>query len=266
MKKYLSIGSALIIMLIAAACNNSTKENNGSTGVETDLEGAIAKAESRRVADPNASGGNTCLFNYQEKYDQLLTDEMVLNLTGFSKDVLDIKYSKALKNPEYHSISYRFTNKRIGKPTGMDFEMEVNDEIKLKSIKAMSLNQFKDTYRVVSQQERDVANQTIDDVTDGKSDNEEANDKIKELDERGVSKETTKGVTSIMKDAFAKVGKSYANVDGLGDAATWNSYTMDLNVIKDGVQFELMVNVSKDNEENKKMAIEVAKKILDRCK
>ncbi len=263
--KYLSILSGLLIMVITASCGNKNGNSTGK-GVDADLEDAISKAENRRDADPDAKGGNICLLNYQEKYDQLLTEEMVLDATGFSKDVIKIKYSKALKNPEYHSVSYRFANKRIGKVKEVGIEMELNDDVVLKSIKPLSLNQFKDTYRVVSQQERDLANQKIDDAVEGRSEDPEANAKIKELDKMGVDKKTTKGAANMIKDAFSNVAKSYRNVEGLGDAATWNTHTNTLNVLQNGVQFELYVEVSNEQEKNRKVAIDIAGKLLDRCK
>jgi len=69
-----------------------------------------------------------------------------------------------------------------------------------------------------------------------------------------------------MKEAFANVSKSYTDVEGLGDAAAWNSYANTLNVLQNGVQFELYVLVSNDGEENKKTAIAVAEKVLEVCK
>lgn len=264
MKKYASIISLIGLAAMIISCGENPATSSAG-GVEVDLEDAIAQAEGRRAADPNEMGGNSCLLDYNTQYDELLTKEMILSISGFSEDVLEVKYSKALKDPSYHSLSYRFANKRIGKIKGLDFETELIDEVTVKSIKPMSLNQFEQTYKVQSQEEINLTNQSIDDVVEGKSESEEANEKIAELDKKGVSKETTQGVADIMKETFSNVSKSYSTVDGLGDAATWNSFTNSLNVLQNGVQFELYVDVSIENEENKNLAIKVAKQVLAKC-
>lgn len=265
MKKYIKAFSLILVVAVAVSCG-SDKGKSGDKGVDVDLDDAIAQAEGRRAADPNAKGGNTCLLSYLEKYDQLLTEKMVLSATGFDKTNLELKYNKALKNPEYHSVSYRFKHKRKAFVEQIGMTMAVPDFVVLNSIKAMSLNHFKDTYRVVSQQETDVANKQIDDVVEGKSTEKEANDKMKDLEKMGVDKKTTKSVTDVMKGTFANVAKSYVAVDALGDAATWNTFANTLNVIANGVHFELHVEISEVTDDNKKVAIDIANQILTVCK
>ncbi len=265
MKKYIKAFSLILFVTAVFSCG-SDKEKSSSNGVDVDLDDAIAKAEGRRAADPNAKGGNTCLLGYLEKYDQLLTEDMVLSATSFDKAKLDLRYNKALKNPEYHSVSYRFKNKRKAFIEQIGVTTEVPDAVVLNAIKPMSLNHFRDTYRAVTQQETDVANQKIDEVVEGKSTEKDANDKIEELGKMGVDKKTTKSVTDVMKGTFANVAKSYVAVDGLADAATWNTFANTLNVITNGVHFELNVEISADNADNKKVAIAIANKILAVCK
>lgn len=265
MKKYITVFSFILLITVGISCT-SDKGKSTNNGVDVDLDDAISKAEGRRAADPNAKGGNICLLSYLEKYDQLLTEKMVLSATGFDKANLELKYNKALKNPEYHSVSYRFKHKRKAFVEQIGMTMEVPDFVVLNSIKAMSLNHFKDTYRAVTQQETDVANKQIDDVVEGKSTEKEANEKIKEVEKMGVDKKTTKSVTDVMKGTFANVAKSYVAIDGLGDAATWNTFANTLNVIANGVHFELHVEISAVNDENKKVATEIANQILAVCK
>lgn len=263
MKKYSSIFSLIGLAVMIISCGENSSSSTG--GVEVDLDDAIAQAEGRRAANPDEMGGNSCLLAFQTKYDELLAKEMVLAATGFSEEVLEVKYSKALKDPVYHSFTYRFANKRVGKIKGLDFESELRDEVMIKSIKPMSLNQFQQVYRIPTQEETNLGNQSIDDAIAGKSESEEANEKMAELEEKGVSKETTQGAADLMKETFSNVANSYMKVEDLGDAATWNSFTNSLNVLQNGVQFELLVNVSNDEERNKSTAIAVAKKILALC-
>ena len=265
MKKYIKALNIILLLIVCIACASDKGKSNNS-GVVVDLDDELAKIESKRPSDPNAKGGNTCLLSYLEKYDQLLTEETVLNATKFDKTKLEINYSKALKNPEYHSVNYRFKNKRKAFVEQIGVEMEVPDFVVLSSIKPMSLEHFKNTYRAVSQQEIDAANHQIDNAIEGKSNEKEANEKIRELEKMGIDKKTTKSVTDVMKGTFVNVAKSYVTVDDLGDAATWNTFANTLNVIDNGVHFELHVEVSDDNINNKNVAIAVANQLLKACK
>jgi hypothetical protein len=264
MRKHFKVLGLMLSVALAVSCGKSNNDNTG--GVDVDLDDAISQAESRRAADPDAKGGNTCLLDFNEKYDQYLTEDLVISVTGFSKDVMDFEYSKALKNPAYHSVSYKFKNKRRGKVQGLDMELELKDAITITSIKPMSMNDFSTTYKVVTDEQLKVANQTIDDVVDGKIEDKEVAARLKEAEERGIDKKTTKGAIGVMKGAFEKVGKSYTPVEGLGDAATWNTYSNNLNVLQNGVQFELSVDVSNDQEKNREVAIAIAKLLLKKCK
>src|SRR5690606_927575 len=88
--------------LAVSACGEGSNKSDGGKIGGIDINDAIATAEKRREADPNASGGNKCLLAYQEKYDELLTKDMVLALTGFDESKMEMKYMKIMK-PEHHS-------------------------------------------------------------------------------------------------------------------------------------------------------------------
>ena len=69
-----------------------------------------------------------------------------------------------------------------------------------------------------------------------------------------------------MTNAFSEIAKAYIKVEGLGDAAVWNTKTNELNVLQNGVKFTLVTDLSNDKEVNKGLAISLAKIILDKCK
>lgn len=256
----------LILSLFLTIISCSEKKNSTSNSGEIDLEGAIENAESRRKADPNASGGNKCLLDYQTKYDQLLTENEVLRATGFSKDVLKTKNNNLLKNPEYHEFIYKFDNKRKGKLPGFDYEMELPDVVSISSIKPISLAQFEKSYKAITEEEMQVAKDVMNDVTEGNSGDAEAEAALEKAKEQNVSDEQIKETSNVMMDAFKEVSEGYRVVDGLGDAARWNVATNELIVLQNGVQFEIMVDVSTDLEKNKSVAIQLAKLILEKCK
>ena len=250
------------LMIISCSDKNNSTSNPG----EIDLESAIENAESRRKADPNASGGNKCLLDFQSKYDQLLSEQDILTATRFSKDLMEIKYQKVLKNPEYHEMVYNFKNKRVSYIPQIKMKAEIKDAISVRSIKPMSLTQFENSYKAISEEEMQVARDMVDDVTEGNSGEADAEAAMQKAKEQNISNEQIKETSNVMMDAFKKVSEGYRVVDGLGDAARWNIVTNELTVLQNGVQFQIMSDVSNDLEKNKSVAIDLAKKILDKCK
>lgn len=257
--KYFLIAS---LFLALASCSENKGKKSGSDNV--DLESAIENAESRRKADPNASGGNQCLLDYQTKYDQLLSEADVITATGFSKDVMQVKNNKALKNPEYHSFEYKFKNGRVSE-SGVTKGIAMPDVIAVSSIKAISLSAFENTYKAIADEEMQVAKDALNDATEGKSGDAEADAAVKKAEDLNVSKEQVKKTGGEILDVIKDVSKGYQTVENLGDAARWNIVTNELIVLQNGVQFKLAAKLSNDNEKNKSVAIALAKIILNKC-
>lgn len=250
------------LMIISCSDKNNSTSNPG----EIDLESAIENAESRRKADPDSSGENKCLLEFQSKYDQLIPENDILAVTGFSKELMEVKYQKIMKNPEYHEVVYNFDNKRNAYIPALKMNADVPDVISVRSIKPMSLTQFENSYKAISEEEMQVARDMVDDVTEGNSGEADAEAAMQKAKEQNISNEQIKETSNVMMDAFKKVSEGYRVVDGLGDAARWNIVTNELTVLQNGVQFQIMSDVSNDLEKNKSVAIDLAKKILDKCK
>lgn len=244
------------------ACSGNKEGENTETMGGIDVEGAIKDAESRRKADPNASGGNKCLLDYQVKLDQLLTAEMVTRATGFSESGMDSTYRKIM-GPAYHEVQYEFKNGRKGKVRGLTGEYELKDFVAVGSVKPMSLTQFEDSYRVITEEEEKLAKDSFNDVVEGKSG--EADEALNQLKKSDISKETIKKSGGALMSAFKEVSEGYRVEKGLGDAARWNITTHRMTVLQNGVQFELTVEVSNDTEKNRETAVAIAKEILKRC-
>lgn len=254
---------SLTLALLLAACGNGGNENGKTSNVGgIDISDAIDAVEKRRKADPNASGGNTCLLAYQEKYDQLLTKELVLEATGFDSDKMEVKYSKIMK-PEYHNVDYAFDNQRLRERHG--YTLPFKDNVKLGRITAMSLAQFNDTHRAITDEEDETLDEVLEDMHAGRNTDRGAKDALKQLESQGVDKETTEKTTNVLRDAFKKISEGYRKVGGLGDAAVWNVQTMELVVLDNGVKFDLHVDVRDTVEENKEVAIALARKLLAVC-
>ncbi|MNL64035.1 hypothetical protein D3C87_1882110 [compost metagenome] len=80
-----------------------------------------------------------------------------------------------------------------------------------------------------------------------------------------VEKSTQKSVAGKMSGAFAKIGAAYQDIDGLGDAASWNTVENRIYVLEGGVLISLTVDLSAEESFNKQKAIELVKALLLRC-
>lgn len=247
--------------IFLTACGNDPNSKSGSI----DLSGTISEAELRRGADRGESGGNECLLGYQDKYDQLLTEAMVLQITGFSKSSLTVKYNKVM-GPENHEIVYRFKNNRIGKIAGIKREMQVPDLVVLRSIKPLSLDEFEKRYTALTAEQEQAAREAINDVAEGRSGDRKADAQLDQLKKKGLDDKAIKGASNEMVGSFKKVGAAWTKVPGLGDAARFNTETLELVVLSKGVQFAIRTEVSNEENRNKELSLALARQILERCK
>lgn len=246
------------------SCSDNKKTQSASGGI--DLEGAIKNAEGRRKADPNASGGNKCLLAYQTGYDRILSGEEVSAVTGFSKAVMKTKSATVLKNPEYHSFEFRFDNGRIQTIPGINQELAMPDVISISAIKPLSLSSFESTYRVIADEEMKLAEGALADVTEGRTGNADADAALEQAGEKNVSREQIRKTGGEVLNIIKEVSRGYRTVDGLGDAARWNTVSKELVVLQNGVQFLIASDISDDNEKNRSVAIELARIVLNKCK
>ncbi len=252
-----------LALLLLSACS-SNKDGNNIQG-NINMEQAISNAEKRSGADPNTSGGNTCLLDYASRYDQLLTTEMVLLATGFSDATMKTKYQKLMKNNAYHEVTYSFKNGRQGSITGLKGIYTIPDVIALSSIKAMSLQQFNDSYRALTDEEEEAVEEAKKEVLSGKSGDKDADKALDKLKREGLSEEQTRKTTNVLTNAFKEVAKAWQVLEGLGQAARWNTRTQELVILQNGVQFALRIDISNDSARNKSVAMGLAKEILAKC-
>jgi len=260
MKSIKISAATAVLCLILFSCGNS--ENKKQNGDDINLDAVI----NSKSNDPNAKGDNKCLLDYQSKYDALISEADVLATTGFSKAVLETKYNKVLKNPENHEFVYKFKNGRMGKVRGFNREMVLPDVVAIRSIKPMSLTTFKQSYQAMTEEQMQAANDALDEIAEGNSGDADADKAMKKAKEQNISKDQIKKTGRTLTDAFKEVSKGYRTVDGLGDAAVWNVVTSELNVLQNGVKFEIRTDISNDTEQNKSVAIKLAEIVLNKCK
>lgn len=254
----MAIGALLLSATLYSCGNGSKPAEKGSINID-----AVAE---KINANPDASGGNTCLSGYASKYDHLLTAEMAIKASGLPKEKLEVKYSKVLTNTEHHSVAYRFDMGRVQSNPAFEMPaMAMPDDIILKNIKAISFRQFENSYRAMTDEEQQEFEKVKDEITSGSSGDKDMDKAVGDLQGKGIDKQSVQKGVNTIGGAINKIAKAYTVVDGLGDAARWNTITQELTVLQEGVQFALYVNIAADSEKNKSVAVDLAKQILEKC-
>lgn len=218
-------------------------------------------------ADPNAQGGDSCLLGYADKLDKLLPLNAAATFTQLSANTAKVAYSKVMKNREYHSIKYSWVGdrKRNMKDMGINMELPVKNQIELHGVKKNTLAKFKMSHRAPTVEELKQRDKAVNDAFDGKSGNKGINEKVEKLDRMKVDKSAQKGVAQNLGDMFEKVAMAYEDVQGLADAASWNSFERRLYVLDNGVEISLTVDLSADEAVNREKAIYILKQLLLKC-
>lgn len=255
-KKIIAI---LWISMAVYSCGDKNNTKQGGNEINID---EVVNSTSK---DPNAKGENKCLLDYQSKYDALISAEDVLKVTGFSKAVMKTKLNKILKDPGTHEFLFEFDNKRKQYIKQLGRKLEKEDIIAIRNIKPMSLTNFEQSYRALTDAEEQKAKEAMKDITEGNSDDPNADKAMKQA-QQNMSKEDVNKVGGAIIDELKNVSQAYVKVDGLGDAAVWNTQTQELVVLQKGVQFEIMANINDNTETNKAAAVQLAKIVLDKCK
>ncbi|CAG5006189.1 hypothetical protein DYBT9275_03753 [Dyadobacter sp. CECT 9275] len=238
------------------SCGGSTSDNAQKTSL-TELP-----------ADPKAKGGNTCLLGYANKLDQLLTLQMAADFAGLPAGSAEIKYFNSMKNTDNHDVKYSWKSdrKRNMKDVGVDMVVPVDNMVQLNGIKERSFESFKMTHRAPTDNELKQADQAMDEALDKKSGNKKVNEQVEKLDEMKVDKNTQKSVVKGMGGVFAKVARAYREVQGIGDAASWNAVERRLYVVDNGVEISVSVDLSDDDAVNEQKAVVLMKQLLAKCK
>jgi hypothetical protein len=257
MKNIFYMPVLVTIFTVLVSCGSSNSDHDGSS--------EVLKEETN--VDPDAKGGNTCLLSYQEKLGELLTGEMASSVTGLSVEKMETKLNNILKNPEYHSIEYKWKTDRTEERIvgNMTMNWPVVYFVKLQDINDRSLKEFKASYKKATKEQVEQAKKAIDEGFDRKSGNEKVNKQIDKLDELGVDKKTQKSTSSSIGSVIGEIAQAYSDVEGVGDAASWNSVEKRLYVLEKGVQFSISIRMSDDDEVNKAQAIQLAKEIIAKC-
>ena len=237
----------LIMVVFCSSCSGRSNEKEGTL---------------QSTSSVNNVTNATCVFDYMDKYDQLLPLEVIQKHYTGDMSFAKMKYNKSKKAESQNHDSYiyswpsdRFTVKNFG---GGDMKIPLQNEIgivwlgddlyKIMGLKT-PMESFKKFYRTPSNEELEAAF--------GKAEEKIANDK-------NIDKETKETASSMAK-GIAK-GVSYTDVTGFGDAASWDARDNNLIILIGDKTFKVRANVSADSETNKALAMKLATEVLAKCK
>jgi len=233
MKKYIGI---LSIVLVFGACSDAQKEG--------DLSSELDKALKNVSLDANEFSG---------KLDELLTLEMAAKCSELPKDLAKINYNKFTKSPEMHSLRYDWESDRVRtiEFSGRSIEVPMTNSIELSWVKASTPKEFTANYHNPTKEEMENAKNAM-------------KAKENELVKEGI---VTKDQVGMADDMATSMMENYKVIDvpNLGDKAAWIQRKMgnELKVLYRGVEFQLTIDLSDDENANKAKSIELARQIID---
>jgi mannitol/fructose-specific phosphotransferase system IIA component len=211
----------------------------------------------------NANGqAKKCLLDYQTKLDQLLPLSVIQkHYTGdMSKAKKNYYFRPEAKKHDTDTYEYTWPSKRTRKMMlmGQEQEMPDNNRIGLKWVandmflitrKATPLESFKAFYRNATAAEKEAAFK-------------KAGEQLKA---KGYDEKTTKTATSMGKELAAD-DIIFKDIQGVGQAAAWRIKDKELIVLVDGITFQVVANVSANDDENIALAKKIAAEVLAKCK
>jgi hypothetical protein len=239
----------VVALLGSAACSSSDTPAPSATS-QSPVE-AIERAAAKASPASSAAAANACLLGYQTRYDALLPLEKAAQVASRPAEAAEVEYSKVLKNPQYHSVRYTWKGARTRKVEVLGREIEVpqHDTVELTGLTSSTLESFKGTYRAATDADESALNAEID-----------------RSKEKALATEGGKAVAKNVGGMLMQVARAYRDVDGIGDAASFNSVESTLYVLDRGVKFAVTVNLDDDAAANRDKAIGLARQIVETCR
>ncbi|MBU1820275.1 MAG: hypothetical protein KKG00_02020 [Bacteroidetes bacterium] len=240
----------LSILLLSASCGGGA-ESAGN-------EAALPTSE---TSTASASGNGDCILSYQLKLDELLPLNVIKkHYTGEMPDA-KMKYNKSAPErkatTDKYVHSWKSDRTRTMKMGNSTMEIPLQNEIGVMWVgsdlfmigkKKTPLENFKAFYRNPTQEEMDRAFKA-------------AEERLKS--DPKYSKEQTETATGLAKSMAAN--DKFEDVQGIGDAASFNKEENYLTVLVGATTFQVIAHVSKDKDVNLDLAKKLAKEVLAKC-
>lgn len=240
----------LITLITVSLLSCSKSSGNGN---ENDKNETITAP----VADVSA-----CILSYQSKIDQLLPLEIIQK--HYSGDMSKAKkkydFRPEAKKHDKDTYEYSWESGRSRKMKMMGQEMDVpmpnriglqwvGSDLFMINKKATPLESFKAFYRNASAAEKEAAFKKADET----------------LKEKGYDEKTTKTATEMAKE-LSTDEIIFKDISGIGEAASWRIKDKYLTVLVGKITFQIVADVSTNDEENIGLAKKMALEVLNKCK
>lgn len=222
---------------------------------------ANVKITEATSGNSNAIANESCILSYQTKYDQLLPLEVIKKHYSVPAQAKK-EYVSGVMGKKYDRDTYEYVwdSKRIRKMKlmGREMEMPSPNRIALSWVgstlfmimkKATPIESFKAFYRNTTAKEKEEALKI-------------ASEKMKK---KGYDEKTTNTATSMAKE-LASHEVIFKEITGIGDAASWQIKDNQLNVLVGKITFQVVVEISENDEENIALAKKLAQEVLSKCK
>lgn len=240
------LAAALAMTVGLVACGDRTAE-----GPEGRVEEAMAELEGMV---PGGGDGNSCVAEYAERPCDLLTEELVRRELPDAPAELDQdRIESATYACKYSWPSERMVTMEV---MGNSVEYEDDNVVLLSWIEAYEddpQGRFRRSY-LPTAEELDRAGEAFEEEFD------------KEAEERGLG-EQEKEIGEGLGEGLMK-GVSFEPVEGIGTMASVDHThgQADLYVLDGDTNFQVSVNVSADDAEDRARAVAIAERILEACK
>lgn len=219
-----------------------------------------AKKESLNPENPILSSQKESLKinadDFAGKLDELLTLEMAAKISGFDaskatkehEDKTSAVFGGEKKPPRECNYLWKNGRTRVITAGGNTINAPYKDKVGIKSVSNTTLERFKRSYGVLTEEQKAVASKKLD---------EEANKKQPAQTRTKTEKEVAEVGTDMIKN------RQVEEINGVGDAATWYANFSEIKVFYKGLTFALVTDISDDKNVNRSKSIELAKMIIN---
>ncbi|WP_338876842.1 hypothetical protein WBJ53_14410 [Spirosoma sp. SC4-14] len=237
----------ILSFMIAGACGNNAQTE-----------------AARSVADklaPTVDVG-TCLINYQTKLDKLLPLEQIQKYYSGDMAKAEKKYSYRPEARSHDTDTYEYVwpSDRMQKINLMGREMDIHvsnriglswlgNDMFMMAKKGSPVENFRFFYRNMTTSEKEEAFKKAGEM----------------LEKKGYDQTKTQSAVGLGKELSSEA-IMFRPVEGVGDAATWRIKEKHLIVLAGKTTFQVITDVSANEDENIALAKKLAAEVLSKCR
>lgn len=233
----LSLG--LLFLIFSSGCNGGTPTSKKNSPSSQDREAAVAST--------------SCLSDYAERPCEILTEELLREAMPSTPATIEKQETKR----GVFSCSYSWPSERKSQMTmmGRTIEIPENNQLSLSMVKDYEKDaqkMFRRAY-LPTKEEQERAQKMFD---------KQLNKKIAE----GKLDKKTSSIARGMLNSTGGLETRNEKVEDVATMASWSPAKQGVLYVLDGrTKFQVVSDISADSNENKQVAVVLAKKLLNAC-